>query len=123
VRVLVVEDERKLAQVLALHNHLFWDEPRMFYMHVHGHGSPAELARKVKRVLDLIGKGGRPSAPAAAPADPAPRPTIDTAKIAQIADHQGETNGAVYTATVGREDLTLIEMGTRREALRGFLSL
>ena len=43
----------------------------MFYMHVHGHGSPAELARKVKPALDLIGKGGRPAlAPApGAPAD------------------------------------------------------
>src|SRR5512140_2175914 len=54
-------------EVTALHNHFFWDEPRMFYMHVHGHGSPAELARKVKPALDLIGKGGRPTAPAAAP--------------------------------------------------------
>ena len=25
-------------EVTALHNHFFWDEPRMFYMHVHGHG-------------------------------------------------------------------------------------
>ena len=31
--------------VTALHNHFFWDEPRMFYMHVHGHGTPADLAR------------------------------------------------------------------------------
>src|SRR6476646_4588479 len=23
-------------EVTALHNHFFWDEPRMFYMHVHG---------------------------------------------------------------------------------------
>ena len=26
-------------EVTALHNHFFWDEPRMFYMHVHGHGT------------------------------------------------------------------------------------
>jgi len=38
-------------EATALHNHFFWDEPRMFYMHVHGHGSPAELARKVKPAL------------------------------------------------------------------------
>src|SRR5467141_3040453 len=38
--------------VTALHNHFFWDEPRMFFMHVHGHGSPAELARRVKPALD-----------------------------------------------------------------------
>jgi hypothetical protein len=33
-------------EVTALHNHFFWDEPRMFYMHVHGHGGAAELAAK-----------------------------------------------------------------------------
>ena len=25
-------------EVTALHNHFFWDEPRVFYMHVHAHG-------------------------------------------------------------------------------------
>src|SRR5450432_2658617 len=65
--------------VTALHNHFFWDEPRMFYMHVHGHGTPADLARKVKPALDLIGKGAtRAASPAAAPAT-APASTIDTA--------------------------------------------
>lgn len=24
-------------EATALHNHFFWDEPRMFYLHVHGH--------------------------------------------------------------------------------------
>src|SRR6266853_2531962 len=69
-------------EATALHNHFFWDEPRMFYMHVHGHGTPAELARKVKPALDLIGKNtNRPAAtPAAAPAA-ASAPAIDTAKI------------------------------------------
>ena len=97
--------------VTALHNHFFWDEPRMFYMHVHGHGTPADLARKLKPALDLIGKGaGRASAtpPAAAAA---PAPAIDTAKIAQIVGTQGEQTGAVYKITIGRDDLKLTEMG------------
>src|SRR5438477_12291475 len=34
--------------VTALHNHFLWDEPRMYYMHVHAHGTPAHLARQVK---------------------------------------------------------------------------
>ena len=34
--------------VTALHNHFFWDEPRMFYMHVHGHGTAADLAQQVE---------------------------------------------------------------------------
>ncbi len=98
-------------EVTALHNHFFWDEPRMFFMHVHAHGSPADLARKVKPALDLIGKGARGAAPAATAGAVAPAPSIDTAKVAQIAGHQGETNGAVYKITVGRDDLKLTEMG------------
>src|ERR1700716_237859 len=72
-------------EVTALHNHFLWDEPRIFYMHVHGHGKPADLARKVKPALDLIGKGTNgPAPPAAAPAG-TPASALDTAKIAQIA--------------------------------------
>src|SRR5436190_20192081 len=59
--------------VTALHNHFFWEEPRIFYMHVHGHGKPMDLARKVKPARDVIGKAsGRP---AAAPKQPATTPT------------------------------------------------
>ena len=53
--------------VTALHNHFFWDEPRMFYMHVHGHGAPMDLARKVKPALDLIGKQAKPATQPPAP--------------------------------------------------------
>jgi hypothetical protein len=42
--------------VTALHNHFLQDEPRMLYMHVHGHGKPADLAKRVKPAIDLIGK-------------------------------------------------------------------
>src|SRR5260221_10129468 len=82
-------------EVTAVHNHFFWDEPRMFYMHVHGHGSPAELARRVKPAIDLIGKsshGAAPPAPSAASAAGG----LDTAKLAKIAGHDGEQTGAVY---------------------------
>src|SRR3954465_4196813 len=48
--------------VTALHNHFFFETPRIFYMHVHGHGQVADLAAKVQPALALIGK----SAPAAA---------------------------------------------------------
>src|SRR3977135_920838 len=60
-------------EATALHNHFFWEEPRMFYMHVHGHGKPMDLARKVKPALDLVGKGTTPPATsAAAPASSMP---------------------------------------------------
>ena len=40
--------------VTALHNHFFWEQPRIFYMHVHGMGTAADLAERVKPAIDLI---------------------------------------------------------------------
>src|SRR3954468_5997026 len=112
--------------VTALHNHFFWDNPRIYYMHVHGHGSAADLARKVKPALDLIGK--RPAAStasastASAPTASAPAATagkIDTTRIAQIVGHAGEQTGEVYKITIGRDDLKLTEMGAPINARMG----
>src|SRR5258707_5508776 len=41
----------------ALHNHFFFESPRIYYMHVHGHGKAADLARMAKPAVDLIGHG------------------------------------------------------------------
>ena len=105
-------------EVTALHNHFFFDEPRMYYMHVHGHGKPADLARQVKPALDLIGKGRQPAS-APAPAGGPPATTLDTAKLAQIVGTQGEQSGAVYKITIGRDDLKLTEMGAPINARMG----
>jgi len=105
-------------EVTALHNHFFWDEPRMVYMHVHGHGAPMDIARKVKPALDLIGKQTKPSPPPAAAASNVAAP-LNTTKIAQIAGHSGDQTGAVYKITVGRDDLKLTEMGAPINARMG----
>ena len=105
-------------EVTALHNHFLRDEPRMFYMHVHGHGRPADLARQLKPALDLIGKRATPAAATAAPAS-APSPEVDTARIARIVGVQGEQSGVVYKITVGRDDLKLTDMGAPINARMG----
>ncbi len=99
--------------VTALHNHFFWDEPRMFYMHVHGHGAAADLAARLKPALDMIGKGAAPAAPATASS------ALDTAKIAQIVGRPGDQMGSVYKITVGRDDLSIKEMGATINARMG----
>ena len=101
-------------EVTALHNHFFWDEPRIFYMHVHGHGTPADLARKLKPAVDLIGKG---NTNLAVPAGSTGK--IDTAKIAQIVGTQGELSGDIYKITIGRDDLKITEMGAPINARMG----
>jgi hypothetical protein len=91
----------------------------MFYMHVHGHGTPADLARRVKPALDLIGKSTpRPTSAAAEPVA-APAQPMDTAKIAQIVGTPGEQTGAVYKITIGRDDVKVTEMGAPINARMG----
>src|SRR5713226_3327652 len=42
-------------EVTALHNHFFFESPRIFYMHVHGHGKSTDLAKMAKPAVDKIG--------------------------------------------------------------------
>lgn len=108
-------------EVTALHNHFFWDEPRMFFMHVHGHGATLDLAKNLKPALDRIGTGaGRSAAPAARP--PAASSAVtgpDGAAIAKIVGYQGERNGSVYKITIGRDDVRLTDLGAPINARMG----
>ncbi len=113
--------------VTALHNHFFWEQPRLFYMHVHGMGTAADLATKLKPAIDLIGKKSaagsataqsKPSTTPAAAA-PAPAPQINTQQIAKLVGHEGEQTGPVYKITIGRDDLAIKEMGAPINARMG----
>src|SRR5712675_1944883 len=91
-------------EVTALHNHFFFESPRIFYMHVHGHGKAADLANKAKAAVDLIGHGSQPhQSSVSGTQSNVSAGQIDTAKIAQIVGHQGEQNGPVYKITIGRD--------------------
>jgi hypothetical protein len=106
-------------EVTALHNHFSFEQPRLFYMHVMGHGSPAGLASMAKPAVDLIGHVPWTHPFANGPAAGAPRDLFDSAKIAKIVGHEGEQNGAVYKITVGRDDLKLKDMGAAINARMG----
>jgi hypothetical protein len=100
-----------------LHNHFFWDEPRVFFMHIHGHGKAVDLANQLKPALDLIGlakEGGENPA-----AKPKQGTTLDTERIAKIVGHAGEQNGPVYKITLGRDDLNVKDMGATINARMG----
>jgi protein-tyrosine-phosphatase len=111
--------------VTALHNHFFWEQPRVFYMHVHGSGTASELAAKVKPAIALIDAAAkRPSATpaptsASAAAGAPAAPAFDAAALAKIVGHQGEQNGPVYKITIGRPDLDVREHGAAINARMG----
>jgi hypothetical protein len=104
--------------VTALHNHFFWEQPRVFYMHVHGTGSAAELARRVKPAVDLIDRSATQAAAPAAAAPAAPG-ALNSAALAKIIGHEGEQNGPVYKITIGRPDIDVREHGAAINARMG----
>jgi len=102
-------------EVTALHNHFFWDEPRVYYMHVHGMGKAGDLARRVKPGLDLIGH----VTPTPVTALSAKGTPLDTEKLSKIIGHPGEQSGAVFKITIGRDDLGMKDHGAAINARMG----
>ena len=104
--------------VTAIHNHFFYESPRIFYMHVHGHGMSADIAKRIAPALALIGKtpSRRPvTAVAGKPIDG----KLDVARLTKIVGPEGEQTGAVYKITMGRPDIPLKEMGATINARMG----
>jgi hypothetical protein len=90
-------------EVTALHNHFFWDNPKVMFMHIGGMGGTEQLAAAVGKVFAKINEtsGGKGNVPQAE-IDPA-KSTLDPKKIDAILGTSGDLNGGVYKVTVGRE--------------------
>ena len=83
--------------VTALHNHFFFENPRIMFMHIGGVGDAAAMARGIRSTL---GKTGTPLPPAAA--SPASPLALDTKLLEQIIGYPGQTAGGVFKITIGR---------------------
>jgi hypothetical protein len=105
--------------VTALHNHFFWEQPRIFYLHVHGMGSSTDLAKRVKPAIDLIDQAAKKAQGPVSSTSAQPPVTLDGAALAKIVGTPGEQNGPVYKITIGRPDIDLREHGARINARMG----
>jgi hypothetical protein len=90
-------------EVTALHNHFFWDSPKVMFMHIGGMGDEAVLAAAVGKVFAKIREtsGGKGEVPRA-DIDPA-KSTLDPKKIDAALGSTGELQKGVYKVTIGRE--------------------
>jgi hypothetical protein len=104
--------------VTALHNHFFHEQPRIFYMHVHGMGSAADLAKRIQPAIDVIDQAAEKAAPAGTSAAAATS-GMKTDAIAKIIGSTGEQTGPVYKITIGRPDITVQEHGANINARMG----
>jgi hypothetical protein len=89
-------------EVTALHNHFFWDTPKVMFMHIGGSGDETSLATAVGRVFAKIREtaGGKGDVPRA-DIDPA-KSSLDPAKIEAVLGHKGALAAGVYKVTIGR---------------------
>lgn len=83
------EIHRQGLDLTALHNHLIGETPKVMFMHLSGHGTAAELARKVKAVL----------AHTATPMGPEPEEDanakVDWSAITSVLGEPAETEGDI----------------------------
>ncbi|MFK2918874.1 DUF1259 domain-containing protein [Dyella koreensis] len=92
-------------QVTGLHNHFFFDQPKVLFMHIGGEGSATQLAAGVKAVWDAI-KAVRAAQPQPAQGfgGPAPAPgKLNAEAIATVVGHPAPVTDSVAKITVGRE--------------------
>ena len=93
--------------VTALHNHFFYDQPKVYFMHIEGEDSATALASDVKAVWDAI-KAVRAARPQPADGFGGSVPTpgkFDTQALAKIVGHPVAANNGspkITTGTTGR---------------------
>jgi Domain of Unknown Function (DUF1259) len=94
--------------VTALHNHFFFDQPKVFFMHIEGEGTVEKLASAVKKVYDTAKaiRGPDPK-PAESFSVVAQRPLPDKSSITagllnEIFGVQGESKDGMVKFTIGR---------------------
>lgn len=92
-------------EVSGLHNHFFYDEPKVYFMHVGGTGEPDKLAAGIKAVWDAIKKVRAASpVPATRFAGEVPKEgKLDAAAIEKALGQKSQTQDGVVKVTIGRE--------------------
>jgi Domain of Unknown Function (DUF1259) len=89
-------------EVTALHNHFFWDTPKVMFMHIGGMGDEGKLAEAVGKVFSKIKEtsGGSGMVPLVE-LSPA-QTSLDPKIIEDILGVKGQLSNGVYKLTVGR---------------------
>jgi hypothetical protein len=91
--------------VTALHNHFFFDHPKVFFMHIEGDGNIEQLAGAVKKVYDAVkttrSSNSQPKESFGANSLPG-KNSINAAPLNEIFQAQGEAKDGMAKFTFGR---------------------
>ena len=91
--------------VTALHNHFFYDEPKVYFMHISGMGAVEKLATAVRKVWDKIkdirAANPKPAATFGNTALPATN-SISGNAIESALGVKGQANNGMFKVVIGR---------------------
>ncbi|HUS06220.1 MAG TPA: DUF1259 domain-containing protein [Bryobacteraceae bacterium] len=92
-------------EVTALHNHFFFDSPRVMFMHIGGEASADALARAVRKCLDKVKqiRGAFPTPVMQFGGADIPVPSSITATVLDnVFGSSGQSNNGMYKAVIGQ---------------------
>src|SRR6266498_3301667 len=94
--------------VTALHNHFFFDQPKVYFMHIEGEGTADKLASAVKKVYDttkaIRGPDPKPAESFSVVGQPSlpGKNSINAGPLNEIFGMQGESKDGMVKFTIGR---------------------
>ena len=91
-------------EVTALHNHFFFDQPKVFFMHIGGMGETRRLASGVKAVYDRVEqiRAGQPASLVNFPGDIATPSSITAGPIQDVFGTKVESKDGMAKVVIGR---------------------
>ncbi len=91
-------------KVTALHNHFFFDEPKVYFMHIEGEGTAEAMANGVKKAL-AASKEVRTANPQPAKSfgKPMPNENAISAAAMEMVLGKGQANNGMFKFVVGRK--------------------
>ncbi len=91
--------------VTALHNHFFYDEPKVYFMHIGGEGSAEKLAAAVRKVWDKVKeiRAANPQPTTTFGSTPVPAQSSIIGKtIEDLLGVKGQANNGMFKVVIGR---------------------
>lgn len=98
-------------EIGAIHNHFFYEDPRVFFMHVHGMGTPEDLAKRYAKAIAETKINPKNQPPSGPPPAKTGKEIFDVAQLNGIVGAEAAVNGPTIKYTLGRKDLTVTAMG------------
>lgn len=92
-------------EVTALHNHFFFDQPKVYFMHIGGMGDTARLAGAVKAVYDRIAqvRSGQSTPASAFPGDIPATSSISAAPLEEVFGTKSQSSNGMVKVVIGRK--------------------